>query len=340
MPREWSARIRSARSVVLLRPYVRPDSSSPSVTSGRIWSVSNTDVVPCRIAASRLRPSPVSMFCAGSGVSVPDRVLVVLHEHEVPVLQEALAVGAGQLVGAAELEPAVEVELAARAARSGRAGLPEVVLAAERDDPLARDADRQPGLDRLLVGAEAELVVALEDRDPDLLGVEPEAVEREVPRELDRALLEVVADREVAEHLEEREVPVGAADVVDVDGAEALLRGRQPLGRRRLLPEEVRLERMHARADQQRRGIVARHERRRGQPLVAPLGEVGEEALADLVGRHAAGESRLGRPVPAPVSRRPASSTRTAGSACTRTGSSARTGRPASTPGSRSRRRR
>ena len=71
MPRVWSARIRSARSVSSDSPYVRPDSSSPSVTSGRIWSVSKTDVVPCMIAASRLRPSPVSMFCAGSGVRTP-----------------------------------------------------------------------------------------------------------------------------------------------------------------------------------------------------------------------------------------------------------------------------
>ena len=46
----------------------------------------------------RLRPRPVSMFCAGSGVSVFDRVLVELHEHEVPVLEEALVLAAGQVV--------------------------------------------------------------------------------------------------------------------------------------------------------------------------------------------------------------------------------------------------
>ena len=52
-----------------------------------------------------------------------DRVLVVLHEHEVPVLQEALVLAARQVVLLAELEPAVEVELAARA-RTGRSGPP------------------------------------------------------------------------------------------------------------------------------------------------------------------------------------------------------------------------
>ena len=39
-------------------------------------------------------------------------------------------------------------------------------------------------------------------------------------RELDRALLEVLAEREVAEHLEERQVVTVEADLVDVDGAE------------------------------------------------------------------------------------------------------------------------
>jgi hypothetical protein len=213
----------------------------------------------------------------------PLRLLVVLHEHEVPVLEEPLAVGARQLLGRPELEPAVEVELAARPARACRAGLPEVVLARERDDPLARHADREPRLDRLLVRAEAERVVALEDRHPDPLGIEAEALERELPGELHGALLEVVADREVAQHLEEREVPVGAADVVDVDRAKALLAGRQTVGRRLLGAEEVGLERVHARADQQRRRIVARHERRRGQALMPAVGEVGQEALADLV---------------------------------------------------------
>ena len=78
---------------------------------------------------------------------------------------------------------------------------------------------------------------------------------------------------------------------------------RQPLRGRLLDAEEVRLERVHARADQQRRRIVARHERRRGQAHVAALLEEGEEALADLVGGHAASESRLARPRPPPPRR-------------------------------------
>jgi hypothetical protein len=106
-----------------------------------------------------------------------DRVLIELHEHEVPVLEEALVVAARQVVGLAEVQAAVQVELAARAARPGRAGLPEILRPRARDDPLARDADRQPRLDRFLVRADPEFLVALEDRDPDVVGVEAEALQ-------------------------------------------------------------------------------------------------------------------------------------------------------------------
>ena len=98
----------------------------------------------------------------------PDGILVVLHEDEVPVLEEALVLAAGQVVLGAPLQAAVVVELRARAARPGLARLPEVLRARAQDDALARDADLLPDRDRLLVGAEAELLVALEDRDPDV----------------------------------------------------------------------------------------------------------------------------------------------------------------------------
>src|SRR5262249_43374939 len=150
------------------------------------------------------------------------------------------------------------VELAARPARAGRAGLPEVVLAAEQHDPLVGDADRAPRLDRLVVGAEPELLVATEDGDPDVLLAEREALGGELEAELDRALLEVLADREVAEHLEEGEVPGRVADVLDVGRAEALLAGRDAPRGRLLDAEEVRLERVHARRREQDRRVERR----------------------------------------------------------------------------------
>ena len=51
----------------------------------------------------------------------------------------------------------------------------------------------------------------------------------------DRLLLEVVAEGEVAVHLEERRVPRGLADLLDVEGAHALLHAGRPRPRRGLL---------------------------------------------------------------------------------------------------------
>ena len=129
----------------------------------------------------------------------------------------------GRLAGVAELLAAVQVELRAGAAGAGRPRLPEVVGAAEAHDPLVRHAQPAPDRDRLLIGAEAQLLVAAEDGHPDPLGVHAEALRRELPPPGDRLGLEVVAEAPVAEHLEEGEVAGGLADLLDVGGAEAFL---------------------------------------------------------------------------------------------------------------------
>ena len=229
------------------------------------------------------------------------RLELVLHEHEVPELEEALGVVAWAVGVGAEVGAAVEVELRAGPARAGRAGLPEVVLAAEEHDALVRDADRPPVVDRLLVGAEPELLVAAEDGDPDVLEAKPEAVLRvggEVEREPDRLLLEVVAHREVAEHLEEGEMPKREPDVLDVRGAERLLAGGQPATGRLLLAAEVRLERLHARGGEENRGVIntGNKRRRRHAQMPVPLKERQKPLpnLARLHGRWSLG----GRPEP------------------------------------------
>jgi hypothetical protein len=66
------------------------------------------------------------------------------------------------------------------------------------------------------------------DGDEQLVLLEPEILGDELPGKLDRALLEIVAEREVAEHLEEGEMARGVADIVEVvvlaAGAHAFLR--------------------------------------------------------------------------------------------------------------------
>ena len=131
------------------------------------------------------------------------------------------------------------------------------------------------------------LLVVVIDGDGEALLVEAEVLGEQLPGELDRALLEVVAEREVAEHLEEGVVARGVADVVEVvvlaAGAHALLRGRRAHVGARLLAGEHVLELHHAGVGEHQRRVVARHERRRRHDLVAVLLEEVEERSADVV---------------------------------------------------------
>src|SRR5262249_31968391 len=118
------------------------------------------------------------------------------------------------------------------------------------------------------------------DRQAELFG-------DEVPGKLDGAVLEVIAEREVAEHLEEGVMARGVTHIVEIvvlaAGAHAFLRAhRARIGKLLEAGKDV-LELHHAGIGEHQRGIVARHERRRRHHLVAVLGEVVEESRPDLV---------------------------------------------------------
>ena len=207
----------------------------------------------------------------------PVLVELVLHEHDVVVLEVALVVD-GRAAGLAPGLAPVVVQLGVGTAGTGVVGPPVVVLGPEALDALGR----QVGLvEPELLG----LVVVLVDGGPDPVGVEPEGVDGQLPGPADGLALEVVAEREVAEHLEHRHVAGGAADVLDVVGAHALLVAGDPRGGRRGVAHEVGLERDHA-GDRQQQGGVLRDQRRGVDDAVVALAEELEEGLADARGVH------------------------------------------------------
>ncbi len=155
--------------------------------------------------------------------AVARRALLKLHEDEIPDLDEAIAVGVGGARRAArDLVAVVEEDFRARSARARVAHLPEVVARCDADDLAVGKA-------RDLLPDRVGFVVGMIDRDDEALLVEAEFLGQQVPGELDGAILEIVAEREVAEHLEERVMARGVADVVEVvvlaAGAHAFLRG-------------------------------------------------------------------------------------------------------------------
>src|SRR6266536_6488616 len=74
---------------------------------------------------------------------------------------------------------------------------PEVLRRRQWHDSLGRDAHLLPEVDRLLVGAELQLGIARVDADPDPVPVDLQPLAHELGRIVDRALLEVLAEREV-----------------------------------------------------------------------------------------------------------------------------------------------
>ena len=250
----------------------------------------------------------------GAGVDVLRRqrrdyavgALVELHEDEVPIFKEAIVLAAGEIVRRPVLLSAVEVELAARAAGSGWPCLPEVLRARAEDDPLARNSYRLPGSNCFFIRAEAELLVALEDGDPDLFGVKTESLQRKLPGQLDRTLFEVNTKREVAEHLKESEVTGGVANVLNVGRAKALLATREPRRRRLLQTHEVLLQGVHPGRRQQHRRVKRGWHERAGWPQRVAIGlEELEEGGAKLIGA----ASRHQAIVAHPTTRSPLSST-------------------------------
>ena len=113
---------------------------------------------------------------------------------------------------------------------------------------------------------------------------------QQLPGVADGVALEVVAEAEVAQHLEEGVVARGVADVVQVvvlaTGAYALLAGRGARIGALVEAQEHILELVHPGVGEQQRRVVARDHRRRGHDGVALGLEVLQEGGADFRGFH------------------------------------------------------
>jgi len=148
--------------------------------------------------------------------------LLELHEHEVPDLDEPVAVLFRRSRRPAPDMVAVIVEhFRARAARAIVAHRPEVVLGRDADDPAVGQArDLLPQIEGLVVG--------VIDGDQQLFDRKRPLLRQQGPGMRDRLLLEIIAEREISEHFEEGMVTRGVTHVVEIvvlaAGAHALLR--------------------------------------------------------------------------------------------------------------------
>ena len=213
---------------------------------------------------------------------------VELHEDVVPQLEPAVAAAradeaAGRVVALRGLALVV-VDLGARAAGAGVGHRPEVLLVALRqvaqaDDALGGQAD--------LVAPDGEaLVVILVYRDPQSGLVQAHDAGQELPAPDDGVALVVVAERPVAQHLEEGVVPGVLADLLEVivlaRHAHALLAGGGPDVVALLEAQEDGLELVHARVGEFQRRVIVGDQRRRGHDRVPAFGEKREKTRANV----------------------------------------------------------
>ena len=189
----------------------------------------------------------------GEGCPHAGLVPVPGDENQVPDLEKAitvLAVRPAVRPPAAVLLAPVVVDLGIGTAGPGWTGGPEVVLVTEPPDPLGRHAGFLPDLETL--------VVVVVDAGPQPRCFELQLFRQEFPGVGDRLLLEIVAEGEVTQHLEEGQVMAVMTDEVDVHRAKDLLtRGRARVWRLRLT-QKVRLELDHTGDGEQRRRIAER----------------------------------------------------------------------------------
>ncbi len=216
------------------------------------------------------------------------RLAVELHEDVVPDLDVAVAAAldaAAHRLRAGNVVAAEIVDFRARAARPGVAHLPEVVGEAEFGDPVGRHQSG-PDVERRMVARNA--LLALEDAGKQALRIQFPDGRQQLPRKRQRVFLEIVAERKVAEHLEERVMPERRPDVVEVvvlaAHAHALLRCRRSTVVAPFLAEEHVLELVHSRVGEQQRRIVGRDQGGRGHDAVAVPGEIVQKTGADVTG--------------------------------------------------------
>ena len=112
--------------------------------------------------------------------------------------------------------------------------------------------------------------------------VRPTILGEKLPGEADRVFLEIIAEGEIAQHLEKGVVAGGVADIVEVvvlaAGAHAFLRrGGADIGPLFRAGEDV-LELHHAGIGEEQGGVVARHQRRGRHDGMALGGEKSRNA--------------------------------------------------------------
>ena len=186
--------------------------------------------------------------------------LPILHENQVPDLDETVTIFLRRAGWAAPDMIAMIVEqFAARAAGAIVAHRPEIVLGGDTDDAVFRKTGN-------LAPQIISLIVIMIDGGRQPGGVDAPFLGDQRPGMFDRLFLEIVAEREIAHHLEKGVVAGGVAHIIEIimlaAGTDALLRaGGGDIGPRFQARKNI-LERHHACVNKHKCRVIMGNERR------------------------------------------------------------------------------
>ena len=186
-------------------------------------------------------------------------VTVELAEYQIPYFYIAVAVAANVAVrlAAALFRSTVKVDLRTRTAGAGTV-FPEVVFSAQTNHVVFCHAD-------LLGPHVIGFVVIFENRNIQLICRHFQHLGEKFPCPCDCFDLEVIAEREVAQHLEIGAVTCGLTDTFNIRCTDTLLTGRHTGIRRNCLSQKIFFQRCHTGIDQQQSLIPLRYQRKAGQ---------------------------------------------------------------------------
>ena len=142
--------------------------------------------------------------------AVANAAFLVLHEYQVPDLDESIAIGVRRTRRTTlDMIAMIVKDLRTRSAGAGIAHAPEVVRGRDTHDPAVRQSGD-------LFPQAVRLVVLGEHRHHQPFGVETVFLGDEVPSEFNGSILEIVAKGEVAEHFKKRVMPSRVAYIIEI----------------------------------------------------------------------------------------------------------------------------
>ncbi len=202
---------------------------------------------------------------------------VVLHEHQVPDLNVAIQILALEpWWTAGHIRPVIVENFRAGTTGAGVTHLPEIIFV-QAGETLGADAHfLQPDIRRFIIGHM--------HGDPEALFRQAQGAGEELPGELDSFALEVIAEAEVTQHLEEGVMPRRVTHVLQVVVLATSTHTALGAGGTGVIPgfttQKHVLELVHPRVGEQQGGVVMGHQRG-GWHLGVPLaGKVVQEGLA------------------------------------------------------------